>query len=1342
MKHELYYVERLVVEEKEDKQQSYLDNATKPLADFRNIERYVLLGEPGAGKTTAFKHEAKHLESNAAVVTAKIFIEWQQNEHEGKTLFIDGLDEAVAISGNRTPLSEVRKQLRRFNIQRYRISCRAADWNGERDKNDFASVNGNIIELHLQGLTEENIKTILHNDNRINNAEDFYQQSEANQLGNFLSNPQTLDMLIEATEGGVNWPASKQELYQKTSEVLSRENNPEYADSLVSRFLTEELLEVAGELYAYMLIANAQSFNTITTDIKDSISLPKLGIKKDQPHYEALRTRLFNPITSISFNPIHRSIAEFLAAKYLAKKLKQGLSLRRCFALITGFDGGPVAALRGLYAWLGTLSIEARTKVIETDVLGLVQYGDVSGYTVAEKLKVIQALKLQASELEYLNYREDKGFAGLICENMLPELKAILSSKDYTKPQQAILLAVLDGLSHSKPQLELKTLILEIIKDNKNMHEVRWRALDVFIGFDDISTLFSLAEEIRTGTVSDNTDELMGQLLKRLFPDYIPASNIFDYLKTVTKSGGLNVYRIFWEYDFLDQLHERDIPELLDKLALIDVKHFYYGQHRCLSRMVGGIVTRGLQLYGNTVDAERLYTWLGIGLDPETGDIYGYDSHESKQKIQMWLENNPETFKKVLKVCLSKIESPEKFGLAFEHLWDSKSPIGIWSWWLEQCLEAANSTIKDECFWRAYLAIKNEYGDEKLKEKLEPWLKVHPEFFPIYESLIAPPEYIKKQEERRLKWQEKEAAELKQRLDYFKRHKEALLRGDAPPYALYHLASAYFDHYSNVNGSTGAERLSKFLDGDQELIDAASKGILNTLDSNDLPTEDEVFNLSTKGRIHYLQLPFLTAIEKRHAGDSSFIETINDEIAQRALAFWLSYGAGNQPDWVKALMFKRSELSSKVLIQYMTTMLQKKVANIHGYYQLAHDEDMAEVAKHVVMPVLTKFPTKSLASHASMLEAFLKAAIYYADHGELLKLIAQKLKRSSLDILQRVYLLAAGLVIAPEQYESKVLQEITTPERVNHLSGFLYEGWRSRYKPMGFKSSTIELLITLIAPLAAPDWPQRGGFVTKAMHDGDFVQSLINKLSNTPDQEVAQVFERLLERSELSRWFLTLKNAQQRYLLNRREAEFRHPTPSEVVETIRQTQPANVADLSAMVLDFLDKLQADMKTKNTDNYRQFWNVDNYGKPLKYRPENVCRSYLADKLNDKYQAQCVQINPEALAAESTRVDIRLSYSDSEKNLNLPVEIKCNFNQELWTAIHQQLIPKYTNEPNTQGRGIYLVLWFGAEFNVIARDGGNKPKTAAELQSRLIATMTPEEQKLIDVFVLDVSKPVSL
>jgi hypothetical protein len=61
------------------------------------------------------------------------------------------------------------------------------------------------------------------------------------------------------------------------------------------------------------------------------------------------------------------------------------------------------------------------------------------------------------------------------------------------------------------------------------------------------------------------------------------------------------------------------------------------------------------------------------------------------------------------------------------------------------------------------------------------------------------------------------------------------------------------------------------------------------------------------------------------------------------------------------------------------------------------------------------------------------------------------------------------------------------------------------------------------------------------------------------------------------------------------------------------------------------------------------------------------------------------------------------------------------------------------PATQGRGILLVIWFGhKEKPVTAPTTGKKPKTPAELEARLIESLTSQEQKLINIFVMDVSK----
>ena len=45
--------------------------------------------------------------------------------------------------------------------------------------------------------------------------------------------------------------------------------------------------------------------------------------------------------------------------------------------------------------------------------------------------------------------------------------------------------------------------------------------------------------------------------------------------------------------------------------------------------------------------------------------------------------------------------------------------------------------------------------------------------------------------------------------------------------------------------------------------------------------------------------------------------------------------------------------------------------------------------------------------------------------------------------------------------------------------------------------------------------------------------------------------------------------------------------------------------------------------------------------------------------------------------------------------MPVEIKKSSSRELWSAIRNQLIAKYTRDPGAAGYGIYLVFWFGRE-----------------------------------------------
>ena len=87
---------------------------SRPLSSFREHKAYVLLGDPGAGKTTAFELEAKVLGKRARLVSAREFITLGNPESvgDGEVLFVDGLDE-VRTGGDdpRPKLDEIRRRL-------------------------------------------------------------------------------------------------------------------------------------------------------------------------------------------------------------------------------------------------------------------------------------------------------------------------------------------------------------------------------------------------------------------------------------------------------------------------------------------------------------------------------------------------------------------------------------------------------------------------------------------------------------------------------------------------------------------------------------------------------------------------------------------------------------------------------------------------------------------------------------------------------------------------------------------------------------------------------------------------------------------------------------------------------------------------------------------------------------------------------------------------------------------------------------------------------------------------------------------------------------------------------
>ncbi|MCK9201504.1 MAG: hypothetical protein M0P59_14180 [Gallionella sp.] len=1339
----LHFVPRKCSTREEDPSKNIIANTEY----FRQLDAYVLLGDPGAGKSRLFKDEADKTE-NGHYLTARDFIDYEREEWRGKVLFIDGLDETRAGRNDpHTPLGALRGKLDRLGRPRFRLSCRAADWLGNSDAEALKSCapNGKVAELYLEPLGHEQVVEILKHDDRVQNAELFLDNAGKFNLEGLLYNPQTLDMMIDAVEGDT-WPTTKLEVYELACKKLA-------VDAKTPRqpYTVPQLLDAAGWLFAVQLLANAATIRVGNARANDEIGLSDLNATDSKLRQAALGGRLFTYLGDDEYSYVHRSVAEYLGARFIAEKIKQGLPVSRILALATGFDGGVVAALRGLMAWLAALNTQARDRMIEIDPLGMVLYGDAQLFSPEAKVLLLDSLRREAEKTGHLNYNwGTRAFAALTTQDMMPHLLRLFSSPSREKSDQSVLDCVLEGLNRSPVIPGLQSALMGIVRDATHWEGVRVSALQAFTSQypEEYESLVQLAEDIRLGKVEDNEFRLLGLLLYQLFPQHIPASGILKYLQLGRGFGSISHYEVFWERELSQRASDADLPILLDAVSVMNIPYLR-GQmvDRQAACMAVSLLARGLQVYGEQVEVERLYRWLSIGLDEFAFD---HLDKESGQQIKDWIGSHPERYLAILGAGIHGITDLENVSWQIyqvtKRLHGAKRPEGIGLWWLEQALAAHEVKLREGFFYQAFGVLLHESEGQKglSLDVFEEFVAQYPEFADAFRNAsqcdLESQSWRQDQIALESEMKQEREAELAARIRYFREHKSSIEEGRAHPQALHHLAAAWFDLYSGVNGKTGEERLSELLNNDEELIVAAKNGLCKILDRSDLPQVEGIFSLAVDHRQHLILLPFLVCMEKLYQENSAMIFTLSDELAEKALAFWYAYGAGEEPVWIKPLSLSRSILAAKVLTEYVRTMLAGKVQHITGLYQLVYDPDYRDVAGLVAIPLLESYPIRSNQQQISSLEYLLKAAIGCADRTALLALVEKRLALKGLDVAQRVYWLATGLIVAPEIYEPIVRKQIGGKVvRINHLSAFMYSGWhRTQEKDYVLSVASMGWLIELLGPRCTPRWATGDGFVTRADNERDYVQALLNKLGSMPGEDVGCVLRGLLAQPGLVAWHDVIRNVQQTQQVSRREATFRHPDIEQVIQSLDNRKPANVADLAALASDFLEKLAVEIRTSNTDSYKRFWNVDGYNKPQNPRPENSCRDYLVERLKPLLAPFDVDVQPETREAESKRADIRLSYRSNGAAFHLPIEIKLDHSPDLWRAIHEQLIPLYIIAPETGGRGILLVIWFNdSGKRSSAPPTGVKPKTADELARRLRDQLSPAEEKLIDVFVLDAS-----
>ena len=1350
---------------------------SRPVEDWKDEAAYVLLGPPGSGKTTNFKHQAEC--QGGRCVTARDFLTFDDRaEWHDTTLFIDGLDETRAgTTDGRTPLDSIRAKLDRMGRPRFRLSCRDADWFGANDRDHLKKVSpsGAVKVLRLDPLSDQDIHQFLHGVLGIKDPEDFVAAAQRKGFHGLLVNPQSLKMLAVAVGAAGVWPETRTQAFDMACRTLLAEHNEEHRIASPDPGSITDLIEASGRLCAVQLLTGAAGYALPGAESDQHfLGLDHLPETDRKILRRSLQSKLFETPTERRTIPVHRQVAEFLAARYLAALVENGLPVGRILALITGYDGVVVSELRGLSAWLAAHSKPSRTEVIARDPLGTVLYGDAEHFAPEEKRLLLDRIERQTAANPRLitTIQLDSRLGDLVSSDMENHVREILTAPAREDSWQSFIVILLEALRHGEPLPELSDPLKELIRDGTRWPRIRDRAVDVFVRHrrndtEALTELKELTAEVYAGKVADSDDALLGCLLSTLYPAAISETEVIQYLRVSQRPNYSPEYDYFWSGQLPKRSTRSQLAVLLDLIVerydnlLADERA--HGLPAFFIRWLPtNLLAPFLRLSGDEVDLTRLFHWL----EPtaKAGD-WTYDpdiGREESREIRRWLESHPAAWKTLLEMglerCGERPDCTESYWFyncmreeEYGRLLGVARPRDFGLWCLDQAVAAENGITAEwlmaevaECLH--YSRCDEGLSREAVSKRLVGFARLNDAFDRRMVELeartsdrdISKPRVQARSRTERPDWH-----------DHVKPHEDELRGNMARPQLLHELAKVYFGGHLNVRGNSPRDRLNALLAGDESLVDAVLSGFRKTIDRDDLPSDTKVIRLGIANRTHYLALPFMAGLEEMAKTAPSGEIDIDHRRLRLALAvhytvpMWPTarHPADRPPRWLAWTLSNRPEVAADVLVRSVLSKLRKGAESPAGIHELAHSPDHARVARLASMPLLRQFSVRCASGQLSSLNHVLLAARRHCDIDPLLELIDEKHADHRMSVAQRIHWLVAGLCIAPESYVGRLESYAAGKERrIRFLAEAVTRQFGTSPDLKCRRSApALRLLIRLIGascrPYSLGDDSDEGVMVTPEMNVADRVRDCIEQLASISTEDTSRALEALSSDDDLRPWRSLLMDAAYRQEAARREAEFAYGDPARVLETLASGAPANVADLAALILEHLNEIARTIRNGNTSDWKQYWNVDHHSRPQNPRPEDACRDALLSDLRNRLMRLGIEVQPEGRYANDKRADIRVSCA----GFNIPVEIKRSCHRDLWSAVRSQLIARYTVDPETEGHGIYLVLWFGdtERCRPTPPETGSPAVSSLELENRLVSTLSADERRKIGIRVIDVS-----
>lgn len=1291
------------------------------VSSLRNRHCYVLLGEPGSGKSTVLAQEASHIGIDS--VTVRYFLNNLPTQ-PGAFVCLDALDEYRTEGSASDRLYNLANAMAGASVSRWRITCRAEDWRLDADLAALSGLSGDepicVVEL-LPLNTEETLALLKYFGCEF--PQQFLDKAEHMGALGFVENPFSLWLLFSATIKDGGWPKTRFALYNTSISRLLRERDSFRKGK--SRSSLEEIGQAAGRLNLFVLVTGAQSIwmsNQSPPDVDRGryLDVEDLGLKQSVVE-DVLDTALFRG-DGETFAPMHRTVAEFSAAQYLGEVLTGGdgsasLPLSRILAVLGGFDGAPPSELRGLYGWLATQLAERGRhddvkKMISADPVTALHYGDPASYAANEKRHLLELLP---SHRPHHGWPDGISLGGLASEDMVTDFEAILLSPD-SSPE--LLQTLVDVLQRGSPLIGLHGAFENIILDAKRPGRLRNRVFDLNLQLaaidprirtryydalqSEIATEDRVALQIRIA--QRIPEELTADKLKVLLCEFqaLPATGIGWQLMPLDSNWNNRLAVELLTEPVTNWLPEgghfsrsdevnRAIDALLSTIILSDTEHAAEQVWRCAQNSRRsenapyGQNTMVAILHRYRNNAAWYAALLGVAFE------MGAPHHEQALNDYQALTGGADAEVREAAWALF-MENPDRkhllAGIVYSVSMD-QAPVER-----KRRVDYLDS-LPEQRLLAILSILRAEAVDVETKAPAVAIVPAAQHADRLNDMLAGCDDYRLGKRSNDVTW----AANVYVNGDHSLSPENRLMAAVANSQVRDAFVSG-FKHLAD-NFAMDAKTLhNELVSGRIDL--ALFAGIFASLDDNDRAFAPDV------------SLPLLVFVSGAAA--------VHDYAQQLRLL-----------RWAMRQLSSNAPLATQRLAEYWALHIADSESYLPGLRRVGVDQTGAAVLGDALIALLSG----NQQVRPNQLANALRALGMCMPTTAIIALVQSALPHAANDEIRLIWQLAQ-MSLNPVAHAIEMLKTDQSIGSLRYLDESDLIGFGPRLIPNDQQASCY--FHTYVVCSAGPSYPPPALGKPETNGERNFaVRNSLRVLAENPSEAAGTALKRFSVDAALGEWHAEILLAIEVQAAKRRDDDFAFAQPSKLAAVLKNGPPLNSSDLFAVLTTELRRFQEEFRTDDLSPWTQFWNFDGETRTTP-RHENMCRDYVLGRLRDRLERYMVTAAlAEAQHAGNTRADMLVICGAKAR---VPVEVKRHMDQHVWTAAGTQL-KHYSDHLAAGGRGVYVVLWFGLAAGKLPGRPGKKPNptTPSQLQDYLVEDLPADLRPTTEVLVFDVSPLVT-